>query len=343
MKTQEQRFFNSIIVGIFDGSPSWQDINIKNPEIAEILNENVVEYLNRTFGILTLNGDESMFAIDGQHRSISIRAAVEKYASLGTEEISVIFLAHKNTVDGKIRTRRLFSTLNKYAKPVSQSEIIGLSEDNNCAVITRSIIDNFPLFKNAVLINKNRSISIENNNAFTNIIVLYDIIERLLTDKSVYGIKVTGHNKQKYITNRVSDKQLNADLKTIENYLLTSLPKIPSLNSFFKTRVVNRKSKSCSLLFRPIGQSVFFDVFKVALDYKKQNKCISYFRKDTFNLKNPIWEKVFLDAETGNISTEKAKQRFASLLILEHIGVPVKRTAKDIQTLNNYKFSANDI
>ena len=70
----------------------------------------------------------------------------------------------------------------------SQSEIIGLSEDNNCAVITRSIIDNFPLFKNAVLINKNRSISIENNNAFTNIIVLYDIIERLLTDKSVYGI-----------------------------------------------------------------------------------------------------------------------------------------------------------
>ena len=102
LKTQDQRFFNSIIVGIFDGSPSWQDINIKNPEIADVIDDETIEYLSRTFGILTLNGEESLFAIDGQHRSISIRNAVAKAKGLGTDEVSVIFLAHKKAIEASL-------------------------------------------------------------------------------------------------------------------------------------------------------------------------------------------------------------------------------------------------
>lgn len=343
LKTQNQHFFNSIIIGIFDGSPSWQDINVKNPEIAEVIDEEIIEYLSRTFGILTLSGEESLFAIDGQHRSISIRSAVEKTQELGNDEISVIFIAHSSTEDGKIRTRRLFSTLNKYAKPVSQSEIIALSEDNNCAVITRAIIDNFDLLKNKILINKNRSISVENRNSFTNIMVLYDLIERLLTDKRVYGIPVSGYNRNDYIMNRVSNDQIKKDIKKVEKYFTEVLVSVPSIKSFFKTGKVDRKLKSTSLVFRPIGQNILFDVYKAALEHRKGNAAINYFKKDTFTLNNKVWNKIFWDEETENISTDKSKQRFATLLILEHLGIPIKRTATDLKTYKNFDIPANNI
>lgn len=343
LKTQEQRFFNSLIIGIFDGSPSWQDINIKNPEIEDVLNEDTIEYLNRTFGILTLSGDESLFAIDGQHRAVSIREAVKQDTKLHNDEIAVIFVAHNDTEEGKVRTRRLFSTLNKYAKPVSQSEIIALSEDNNCAVITRELIEKFTLFKDKVLINKNRSINTENSYAFTNIMVLYDLVERLLTDKPVYGIKPSGYNKNSYTTNRVSTEQLTKDIKKCENYFTHVLSEIPSINKFFETGKINRKLKSTSLLFRPIGQNILFDVYKIALEYKKGKDALLFFQKDSLNLNNKHWRKVFLDEETDNISTEKSKQRFAVLLILENIGIKVKRTVKDLEIYNNYNISATEL
>ncbi len=343
LKTQEQHFFNSIIIGIFDGNPSWQDINIKNPEIDEILDDTTIEYFNRTFGILTLTGEESLFAIDGQHRAISIRKAVEKYKDLGKDEISVIFIGHKTTEEGQIRTRRLFSTLNKYAKPVSQSEIIALSEDNNCSIITRELIDHYALFKNKILINKNRSISIENTTAYTNIMVLYDLVERILTNKNIYGIPVSGHDKDNYITNRVEDEQIKSDYKKCEKYFTDILTNIPSISNFFETGNVNRKEKNTSLFFRPIGQNILFDVYKVALEHKKGKEAISFFAKDNFNLSNKNWKKVFLDKETGNISTEKVKQRYATLLILEALGISINRTKKDIEIYHNFNIKITDI
>lgn len=206
MKQQKQRFFNSLILGIYDGSPTWQEINVQHTNIFN--DESELTYLSKTFGILTLKGDESIFAIDGQHRAYAIRGAVKEKENLKSEEIATIFVAHKTTEDGKIRTRRLFSTLNKFAKPVSPSEIIALSEDNNCAVITRYLVDEFGLFKDKILIIKNRSINPDNKTAFTNIMVLYDIVERLLTDKPVVAIKVKGRSKNTFTSVRVTDEEI---------------------------------------------------------------------------------------------------------------------------------------
>jgi DNA sulfur modification protein DndB len=189
LKTQDQRFFNSLILGIYGGSPKWQEIDIDKKTNG--LNEQQLDYLNRTFGILTLDGEEKIFAIDGQHRSIAIRDAIQEDVSLSEEEIAVIFVAHKQSLDGEIRTRRLFSTLNRYAKPVSISEIIALDEEDNCAIVTRNIVEYFELLKGKIIFNQNRSINRQNNTAFTTIIVLYDLVKILLTNAPIYGIKVS--------------------------------------------------------------------------------------------------------------------------------------------------------
>lgn len=340
LNNQPQRFFNSLILGIYGGSPSWQEININDSEI----DENTLEYLSSTIGILNLNGDEDIFAIDGQHRAISIREAVKENPELAKEEVSAIFVAHRTDNEGIVRTRRLFSTLNRYAKPVNQMEIIALSEDDNCAIITRWFAENFPLFVNKILLNKQKVISPENTTHFSNMMVLYDGIKRLIIDEKVYGIKVNGRNKYSFLNTRLPNEKVET-IKTELASLFTEVIKaIPSLNHFFSSNIpINRSDKNTSLLFRPIGQNMLFDVLKVAIDYNKKQEAISFFSKDNFNLSNPTWEKIFWDKESGVLFTDKSKQKFATLLILEHIGIGIKRTNKDLEVFNNYKINPKDL
>jgi DNA sulfur modification protein DndB len=335
LKHQEQRFFNGLILGIYDGSPTWQEINVQYSN--KFNDESKLNYLSKTFGILNLKGDESIFAIDGQHRAFAIRQAVQEKEKLKSEEIAAIFLAHKATTDGKIRTRRLFSTLNKYAKPVSQSEIIALSEDNNCAVITRNLVDEFGLFKDKVLVIKNRSISPDNKTSFTNIMVLYDIVERILTDRPVVGLSVSGKSKNIFTSVRAENEEIIQATNDIKKLFNELVKKIPSFSDFFSGSEIDRTKKTTSLLFRPIGQNIFFNVLKVGISNSKKKIVIDYFANEEFNLTNKVWKKIFWDEETEIIITEKSRQRYATLLILEHLGFQVKRTKKDQENFENFK------
>ena len=146
---QPQRFFNSLIVGVYGGSPNWHEFKIgTNSEFdAELL----PLHLEGSLGILRLNGEETLFAIDGQHRVQGIKKALEENNELKREEVSIIFVSHRNDPDGMERTRRLFTTLNRYAKPVKKSEIIALDEDDTIAIITRELVEKHPLFCDKLL------------------------------------------------------------------------------------------------------------------------------------------------------------------------------------------------
>ncbi|PMY01453.1 DndB, partial [Pseudomonas sp. MPR-R2A5] len=81
-----------------------------------------------TVGVLHLTGQESLFAVDGQHRVEGIKGALARSGKVSGHELTVILVAHRNTASGLQRTRRLFSTLNRYAKPVTPGEIVALDE-----------------------------------------------------------------------------------------------------------------------------------------------------------------------------------------------------------------------
>ena len=141
---QSQRFFNSLIVGVYGASPNWCELAIETNRLFDA--EALPLYLEGALGILQLDGKETLFAIDGQHRVEGIKKALEKNEDLKTDEVSVIFVAHQTEKDGMERTRRLFTTLNRYAKPVKKSEIIALDEDDIIAIITRDLVEKHSLF-----------------------------------------------------------------------------------------------------------------------------------------------------------------------------------------------------
>ena len=141
LKSQSDRFFNAIVVGVYGGSPNWYpvDIDERQDEGPSELSQNARE----SIGILELSGKERLFAVDGQHRVEGIKLALREAETLRDEELAVIFVAHRETTVGLLRTRRLFTTLNKYAKPVKKSEIIALDEDDADAIVTRRLVDEY--------------------------------------------------------------------------------------------------------------------------------------------------------------------------------------------------------
>lgn len=342
LSNQKERFFNSIVLGIYDGEPSWQEFEIKIGETTEKsqLSEKELRHFSETFGILRLSGAESIFAIDGQHRVMGIRKAImDKPKEFQYDEVSVIFIAHKTDDNGRKRTRRLFSTLNRYAKPVNKGEIIALSEDDNCAIITRMLIENNKYLKNKIAVNKNKPISQKNSKDFTSVIMLYDIVCRILTNKNIVGYpgKVNGRDKNEYTNTRQNQIEINKDYKIVETLFEKLFTQIPALNKFFiENDIINREEKSSSLLFKVIGQNIFFDVIKAAINENKLEGAIDLFIAHEFSLNNPIWNSVFWNNEKQSLITDTANQKYAKFLFLDKLKIPTRKTAKDLEIQGNY-------
>ena len=89
LHSQRQRFFNAIVVGTYGGNPKWGELVISDKKLALKL----PDYIEGTLGVLTLDGSEKLFAIDGQHRVSGIRQAVKDDPSLLEEEVCVIFVS----------------------------------------------------------------------------------------------------------------------------------------------------------------------------------------------------------------------------------------------------------
>ena len=141
LETRPDRFFNAIVVGIYGGSPDWFSVDIE--DIDGIYPVNLPDRARESLGILQLSGDEKLFAVDGQHRVEGIKRALVSDPALEDEELAVLFVGHSRTPEGTSRTRRLFTTLNKYARAVTRNEVIALDEDDTFAIITRMVVNQY--------------------------------------------------------------------------------------------------------------------------------------------------------------------------------------------------------
>lgn len=185
LASQPQRFFNAIVVGVYEGEPEWHRLNVRKSELFDPTNLEV--RVADSIGILMLRGGEKLFAIDGQHRVEGIKEfardlGAKKLKEL-EDEVCAIFVAHSNEPEGLQKTRRLFATLNRYAKPVSLTEIIALDEDDVVAITCRDLLEYHPLFKNGrVSLSKSKSLSPTDDRNFTSLTALYQAMDLYLAD-----------------------------------------------------------------------------------------------------------------------------------------------------------------
>jgi DNA sulfur modification protein DndB len=182
--SQKEHFFNSLVLAVYDGEPEWNEIEVRFKD---------TDYY--TMGFLQLNGEEKIFPVDGQHRVEGIKDAIKQCPELEDETIAVILIGHHKDKEGMEKTRRIFSTLNRYAKPVSTGDIIALDEDDTVAIVTRNMLESFPLFMNENISDekKTKAIAEKDTKSFTSLIKLYE------TNKVIYKYYTTFRDKTKRV------------------------------------------------------------------------------------------------------------------------------------------------
>jgi len=263
LKNQEERFFNSLVVAVYKGEPKWYDFGDIKPTNNNVDMSLISGEAQRSLGFLRFSGKENLFALDGQHRLAGIKEAYQSKDFSSDDEVSVLFVAHEDTRKGLIRTRRLFTTLNKTAKPVTKGEIIALDEDDTMAIIIRKFLQKNGIFEDKkIAIVANNNMPVSNKESLTTIGNLYDILKILFTS-------VESDLKKKLPDlqfNRMSDEELDKYHKFADKYFLLMARSFSELDEFFKSKnyatITNkyRKESGGKVLFRPIGLILFTEI-----------------------------------------------------------------------------------
>ena len=249
----ERRFFNSLIIGVFKGLPNWIEFDLTKTQ-KMIGNEDEFENLKESIGLLVFSGDEEMFAIDGQHRVAGIKIAYEEELKkkkesrvLSDDQFPVVFVAHIDDESGRKRTRKLFSDINKNAKPVAEGDKIKIDEEDLNALVTRRVYASYKYFQKGEIISLTESARLETNDVihFTNLLGINN------TNKILRKLF-----KKKPKTNDWDEENIIAFQKIVEEFYDFSITNIKDYNDYFVKKSLTIKKARIDnkyLLFLPIG------------------------------------------------------------------------------------------
>jgi len=309
ISNQDERFFNSLVLAVYDGDPQWEAVRLEY--------DNGDEFYD--LGILTFTGDETIFPVDGQHRVEGIRAAIKDNAHLENEKVPVVFIGHRNDSDGTKRARRMFSTLNRYAKPVSLGDVIALDEDDIVAIACRELLEECPFFVgDRILVSKNKAISVRDNQ-FTTIITLYECNMELLwlyiSNKKVYdaesGKEIVSKNKkiETYLRFRPSEEDITEFTKLCSDFWVAISEHFCELKEYKNQNTPDssqyRNRQGGSLFFRP---TALLSLVKTFVFLKiKWNCCFEEtfqaVEKFPMELDSDMWKYILWNPTKGTMIT----------------------------------------
>lgn len=252
----EDRFFNSLVLAVYGGSPDWLEIGISGTttQRARQSLDELTEEIRDSIGFLRFSGTEKIFAIDGQHRLSGIKHAMsDADTTLADELVPVIFVGHTNNTEGLRRTRRLFTTLNKTAVPVKKRDIIALDEDDVMAITARTLYETDKRFAKPRIAMITASNLPQTSESLTTIGNLYDVLKLVF----LYDGGISRDTTLRF--NRPSDSRLAKYRKTAKAYFSALAKAFPPLDEYYRAQkpsTVAKKYRSDAgghVLFRPIG------------------------------------------------------------------------------------------
>ena len=335
---REQHFFPSIVIGVYLGDPTWYPINVEDNEI--LGTPGLDPRSSETLGILELDGTEELYAIDGQHRVAGIRKALdllseqgrtEDYNLLANETLSVAFVSADRDEKTELeRVRRLFTTLNKEAKKVSEPEIVALDEDDPAAIVTRWVATRYEGLKpyyvdekesqpNLIQLSRQHAIRGTNRRSVTTIVTLYRTIKSIFRPKlqrlatEYKGNRPDEEKLEELYNEAVSVWELLREYDSALNDVLGTDPAQELAGKY-------RTPKGGHIFFRPVG----LQAFSGALGVLKQREvdtesAIKSLCRLPTEISEPPWEHILWNPVTGKMSTVN-RRPVAEALYLHMVG-----------------------
>ncbi len=311
-----QRFFNSLVIGVYGGEPNFFELELgRGPRLGAT---DLPSYFEGAFGVLQLSGAEKLFAIDGQHRVVGIKRAVQQSAEVGDEEVIAIFVPHSRDAAGMERSRRLFTTLNRYAKPVSKMDIIALDEDDIVAIVTRRLVEEYPLFKNFLKIKKGKQLQAGDTESFTTIETLYDGLDTYLADEQ---------NWTDFKRTRPSDTKIKQYYRRAVELWNTVQQYFPAVKTVAESEkgtdaaAEYRGTHGGHLLFRPVGLLLAIDVLR---QLQQQGRTVvasvTALSKAPMELAKAPWSELLWNPVSRRMITSPENRSIAFLILYHGIG-----------------------
>ena len=356
---QPDRFFSSSVVAALGGSPNWFPVTMEDdPRFSLFIGDN---RLNDSFGVLTFDGTQNYYALDGQHRLSAIKTLVDPNSDMANqappnfknEEISVIVVVPKSAEDMDDfmkRYRRLFGNLNRYAKPMDQVTNIIMDEDDPFAIITRQLISEHEFFKwtgkhresPRIKTTKGKNLS-SKDPYFTSLEALYVLNIQILssTIRKTNGWDDDGTAEESFKRFRPIEEIIDSLYKELVLYWDALIKTLPALKGEpIKMRDHNATEDSNTfdnILFWPIGQEILIDVARRLLDLqpdpqnpteKSVMKALKPLELVEWNFKKVPWRHLllipeFTDWSIWKIRNEERKpaQSLAKRIVMWQIGV----------------------
>lgn len=192
----------------------------------------------------------------------------EHHDRLANEDLAILFVSADIEREGQLeRVRRLFTTLNKEAKKVSDAEIVALDEDDAAAIVTRWIATRYDGLRaspsddeadlpHLVQLGTRDEIPATNQRSVTTIVGLYRMT------KGIFQKDITALNR-KYQGNRPDDEELEAiygeavmvwDLMREQDEALGS---VLGSDPAEQIAASHRNDRGGHILFRPMGLQSF--------------------------------------------------------------------------------------
>lgn len=306
LREQPERFFNSLVIATYGGDPNWHALSSVNGRRENDALANLTEETIGSVGFLTLNGDEKLFAVDGQHRLAGIKRFVANQDESTHDEVSVIFVAHQETPEGLQRTRRLFTTLNKTARPVSKGGIIALDEDDVMAICVRRLVEETNLFDGEkVAFVANNNLPTTNMDSLTTIGNLYDVLAILFTQANTEIRNTTKANLQRI---RPNDGVLDDYFNLATRFFSEIGANFEEVGEFFSapnTMPVVEKHRGRhggSVMFRPIGLDMFVRIVAQLTATMELSEAIQLAAKLPRSLTEAPYAGLMWDISTSTIS-----------------------------------------
>lgn len=315
LANNKDRFFGSIIV-LAHGSKlefeALKDLDSKLPTVYQNQAERI--------GFLTI-AKGNIICLDGQHRLLAIQAAMGvasktqdikingKYVNdIPNDQITVIFIEHESNE----KTRSIFNTINRYAKPTSRGDNIITSEDDGHAILARELLSKEGPFDIESVNWKSNTLT-ERMTKFSTISVLHSTSKIILD-----AYDITFANQE-----RPSDEILEESKQHLFSFWKKVLKGIDAYNSAMKRPSAipeMRKNGSYSLLFKPAAQISLVSALVRATSEKKLiaklslSEAIERANQLNWDIEDLFWKGVIIK-ESGAIDAgPEGRKRAANLI-----------------------------
>jgi DNA sulfur modification protein DndB len=318
-KRHEDRFFGSIMVLVYEGTVSFEKLSEFNARVP-----NAYQSQGDKMGFLTIDGG-TLIALDGQHRLLALKEVVENptegdfSADVHNDEVSVIFLKHEDN----IKTRSIFNTVNKYAKPTSAGDNIITSEDDGYAILTRRLIEvEDGVLKESVVNWRNNTLT-DKSDKFTTIKILYETVKLMLKEskEDEYDFDPTIRPSDE-ILDRAYNYASNMWKLILEE--VTAYSFVTENRSDFaeKVKEARKPESSNSLLFKPAAQEAFVKGILAACQPQFDEddpeltvqEALKKSNKINWSMNDEIWKNVIIKASGAIDGGAEGKRRMALLI-----------------------------